>query len=800
MRSLIYLTLSCTLLSTCVFGYPHGQKNPKLSPAEIEEEISRLINDMILPEKLGQLQQLAGDWYGEVGPSDIPLVKQGLVGSILNVHGAARTNQIQRWALESRQKIPVLIGFDVIHGFRTLFPIPLGETASWDLEAVEQAAAIAAAEARSVGIHWTFAPMVDVMRDPRWGRVMEGSGEDVFLGSEMAKARVRGFQGGDYSAHDRVLACAKHFAAYGAAEAGRDYNGVDMSERRLREIYLPPFKAAVDAGVGSFMTAFNDLNGVPATGNKFLLTKVLRDEWKFDGLVVSDWDAVLELINHQYATNQSEAAMYALNAGTDMEMASRTYVTHGEQLIRSGKVSIETVNTAVRNILRIKYRMGLFDNPFIDENLESATLFKQEFLDAARNITARTFVLLKNQGNILPISKSIGKLAVIGGLAADKFETTDHWPGDVQWQDSVTMLQGIMTKLGVTDTNGQVTYAEGCDTYCRNTSVFDRAEQVARQADFVVVVVGEPREYSGEAGSMTNIGLPGYHLDLVKRIHSTGKPYAVVLVNGRPMTIEWLAENAPAILVTWRSGSMGGHAVADVLFGDVNPSGKLPMSFPRNVGQIPVHYDHKNTGRPIDKASGSLTERYRSKYIDSLNSPQYPFGYGLSYTRFAFENLQLNTTSITAEQSVQVGVSVRNTGQRDGEEVVQVYVRDVAASITRPVRQLKAFKKVKVAVGQTVRIELILKPEDLGFLDDNWQWKIEPGVFEIYVGNNSDTTMQANLTVTTAASEVIGTSTATAVPVTSSTTVNIGESSTHGAASSIQFSVPLIAIFLLLVF
>ncbi|GAV01358.1 hypothetical protein RvY_12082 [Ramazzottius varieornatus] len=482
----------------------------------------RLINDMTLAEKLGQLQQLSGTWYGEVADYDIPPIKQGLAGSILNVHGAARTNQIQRWALESRLKIPVLIAVDVIHGFRTLFPIPLDETASWDLEAVEQAAAIAAAEARSVGIHWTFAPMFDVMRDPRWSRIVEGSGEDVHLGNLMAKARIRGFQvscqdsrgqgeytlmsrfgvfqGTDYSAPDRVLACAKHFAAYGAAEAGRDYNGADMSERRLREIYLPPFKAAVDAGVGSFMTAFNDLSGVPATDNKFLLTKVLRDEWKFDGLVVYDWDAVYELINHQYATNKSEAAMHAVNAGTDMEMNSRTYVTHGAQLIQSGKVSTGTVNTAVRNIVRIKFRLELFDNSFTDETLESQTLFKEKFVAAARNITARTMVLLKNENNLLPVSTTIGKLAVIGGLAADKYETTDHWPGDVHWQNFVTMLDGIMTKLGVTSTNGQVTYAEGCDAYCSNTLTFDNAVRVARAADFVVVAVGEPREYSGEAG------------------------------------------------------------------------------------------------------------------------------------------------------------------------------------------------------------------------------------------------------------------------------------------------------------
>ncbi|GAV01281.1 hypothetical protein RvY_12018 [Ramazzottius varieornatus] len=761
----------------------------KLSPEEIETRINELVGNMTLAEKLGQLQQLDGDYVGTFQPYMIDMVRNGLLGSTINVRGANQTNTLQRYAVESRLKIPVLFGFDVIHGYRTLFPIPLGETASWDLDAVEQASAIAAAETRSVGLHWTFAPMIDITRDPRWGRVMEGQGEDVYLGNQMAKARVRGFQGDDYSRPDKVLACAKHFAGYGAAEGGRDYNTVDMSERRLRETYLPPFKAAIDAGVGSFMTAFNDLSGVPATANEFLLREILRDEWKFDGLVVSDYDAVVELTNHQLSANDSEAAMYALNAGTDMEMISRTYNTHGPQLVQSGKVSTATIDGAVRNVLRIKFRLGLFDNPFVDETLEDKIVFKKEHRDAARNITARTLVLVKNENNTLPIDKNIGKIAVIGGLAADRIETLDHWAGDAKWENSTTMLEGIMEKLGVTDTTGRVTYAEGCNAYCRTSAGFDAAVRVAEAADFVVLVVGEPREYSGEGGSKTDLDLPGYQLDLVKRIRATGKPFVAVVVNGRPMTLEELHHSAPAVLITWRSGTMGGHAIADVLFGDVNPSGKLPMSFPRNVGQIPLYYDYKNTGRPVDRETNSPDIRDKSKYLDVLNSPLYPFGFGLSYTNFVFGNLRLNATSITAEQNVTVSVDVRNLGTREGEEVVQLYIRDVAASITRPTRQLKAFRKLRIPVDQSERVDFVLMPQrDFSFLDDQWHWLVEEGQFEIYVGNSSDTNMYVNLTVTTTAHEPVEHLTTPSMdlsttPSFSSTGQTLGSSATTQPAS-----------------
>ena len=552
--------------------------------ADVERKINALLVKMTLAEKLGQLQQLDGEADGRFRPEHLELAKKGLLGSTLNVRGAQRTNELQRVAVEqSRLKIPILFGFDVIHGYRTLFPIPLGETASWDLQAAEKSAHIAAQEARSAGVHWTFAPMVDIARDPRWGRIMEGAGEDVFLGAEMAKARVRGFQGTDFSAIDRVMACAKHFAGYGAAEGGRDYNTVDMSERTLREIYLPPFKAAKDAGAGSFMTSFNTLNGVPATANPFLLRQILRSEWKFDGLVVSDYTSVKELINHGVAHNEAEAAHISLNAGTDMEMVSRSFNQHGAELVKAGKVSLKTIDDAVRNVLRVKFRLGLFENPYIDENLEKNTIKKPEFLQAAREITAKSFVLLKNERETLPINKNIKKIAVVGGLADDKPNTLDWWAGDAKAEDSITVLEGVRQKLGVST---KVRFEKGCELVCDSDKDFDKAVDAAKDSDFTILMVGETREISGEAASRSNLDLPGKQLELVKAIHKTGKPYAVVLKNGRPLTINWLAENSPAILETWHSGTMGGAAIADVLFGDANPSGKLGKGGIQNTRRI----------------------------------------------------------------------------------------------------------------------------------------------------------------------------------------------------------------------
>ena len=711
----------------------------------VERKISALISRMTLAEKLGQLQQLDGESQGNARPEHFELARKGQLGSTLNVRGAKFTNELQRAALQSRLKIPIIFGFDVIHGYRTIFPIPLGQAASWDPGMVERDAAIAAAEARSVGLHWTFAPMVDIARDPRWGRIMEGSGEDAFLGALMAAAQVRGYQGTDISRPDKIMACAKHFAGYGAAEGGRDYNTVDMSERSLRGVYLVPFKAAKDAGVGSFMTGFDDLNGVPSTANPFLLRQILRNEWHFDGLVVSDYTSVKELILHGLAANEKEAAMYGLNAGTDMEMVSRTYNQYGEELVKSGKVSIKTIDDAVRNVLRAKFRLGLFERPFVDENLEKVTLKKPEFLKAARDAAVKSFVLLKNERETLPISKNLKRISVVGVLASDKANTLDWWAGDGKAEDSVTILEGIQQKVGA---GTKVRFEKGCELICDSDKDFDKAVDAAKNSDFTIIVVGETRDISGEAASRSNIDLPGKQLDLVKAIHAAGKPYAVVLKNGRPLTINWLAENSPAILETWHSGTMGGAAVADVLFGDANPGGKLPVTFPRSVGQIPLYYNHKSTGRPLEPEN-----RYTSKYLDVPNTPLYPFGYGLSYTQFRIGDLQLSRTNISSTESIRVSVEVENTGKRSGDEVVQLYIRDVAASVTRPVRELKGFQRITLRPGEKRRVELQLTPKDLGFYNRDMKFTVEPGEFKVFVGDSSEGGLEGEFTVGTAAAE-----------------------------------------------
>ena len=719
-KLILFVVVACAACTSPIFA----QRDVSL-----ERKINVLLAKMTLAEKLGQLQQLAGDYKGNALPDQIELARNGLLGSTLNVRGAKNTSELQHAALESRLKIPVLFGFDVIHGYRTLFPIPLGQAASWDPAMVERDASIAAAEARSVGVHWTFAPMVDIARDPRWGRIMEGAGEDPFLGSLMAAANVRGFQGTDLTRQDKIMACAKHFAGYGAAEAGREYNTVDMSERTLRGVYLVPFKAARDAGVASFMTAFDDLNGVPSTANPFLLRQILRNEWKFDGLVVSDYTSVKELISHGLASNEKEAAMYALNAGTDMEMVSTTYVQNGAELVRTGKVSIRTIDDAVRNVLRAKFRLGLFEHPYVDENLEKTTLKKPEFMQAARDSAIKSFVLLKNERNTLPIGRDIRSVAVIGALAADKANTLDWWAGDAKAEDSVTILEGIQQKVG---NRSKVRFEKGCELVCDSDKDFDKAVDAAKDADFTIVVAGEIRDISGEAASRSNIDLPGRQLDLIKAIHAKGKPYVVVLKNGRPLTINWLAENSPAILETWHSGTMGGAAVADVLFGDANPSGKLPVTFPRSVGQIPLYYNHKSTGRPVEPEN-----RYTSKYMDIPNTPLYPFGYGLSYTTFRLTNLRVSSHQMPSSGQISVTVDVENTGSREGAEVVQLYIHHLFATVTQPVMELKGFQKISLNPGEKRQVEITVRAKDLGFYNASNQYVIESGKFDLMVGTSS---------------------------------------------------------------
>ena len=609
-------------------------------PKDFEKQIDALLAKMTLAEKLGQLQQLDGEANGNFRPEHLELVRQGSLGSTLNVRGAQKTNELQRVAVTaSRLKIPLIFGFDVIHGYRTVFPIPLGEAATWDPAAVERSADIAAAEARAAGVHWTFAPMVDIARDPRWGRITEGSGEDPYLGSQLARARVRGFQGTDYSAPDKVVACAKHWVAYGAAEAGRDYNTTDVSERTLREVYFPPFHAAVDAGVGTFMSAFNDLDGVPASANHFTLTEVLRGEWKFDGFVVSDYTSVEELMKHGVAANGPDAASEALNAGVDMEMVSRLYNKYGEELLREKRLSLPTIDEAVRRILRIKFRLGLFAKPYADPSRESSVIFSSANVAAAREIGARSFVLLKNDQNILPLDKSMRSIALVGPLADSKPDMLGSWTGDGKPDDAVTLLQGLKTKVP----QAKVNYAKGCDINSDNGEGFAEAVRAAKESDVVIIAVGESAAMSGEAASRSSLDLPGRQLDLVKAVQATGKPIVIVLMNGRPMTINWIAENTPVILETWFAGTQAGNAIADVLFGDVNPGGKLPVTFPRSVGQIPLYYNHKNTGRPPD-----ANNKYTSKYLDVDWKPLFPFGYGLSYTKFEITNLKLSAMRIPA--------------------------------------------------------------------------------------------------------------------------------------------------------
>ena len=696
---------------------------------DVERRINQLLARMTLEEKLGQLQQLDGHADGRYKDDQPALARAGRLGSTLNVRGVKNTNELQRIALEgSRLKIPLIFGFDVIHGYRTVFPVPLAEASSWDPAAVERAAAIAAREARSAGVHWTFAPMLDIARDARWGRIVEGAGEDPFLGAAMGRARVRGFQGDDYAAPDRVVACAKHWVAYGAAEAGRDYNTTEVSETTLREIYFPPFKAAVEAGVGTFMSAFNDLNGVPTSANPFTLTRVLRGECRFDGFVVSDYTSVEELLKHGVARDGREAAQLALNAGVEMEMVSRLYNTHGAELLRAGKVTPSRLDEAVRRILRIKFRLGLFDNPYADEAREREALLNPAHLAAAREVASRSMVLLKNERNILPFDKGVRRIALIGPLADDQANMLGSWTGDGRKEDVVTLLGALRQKLPRAD----IEHVPGCDIQCTSDKNFDPAAAAARAADAVVVVVGESAEMSGEAASRSSLDLPGRQMDLIRAIHAAGKPYAVVLVNGRPLTINWAAENSPAILEAWFAGTQAGPAIADVLFGDVNPGGKLPVTFPRATGQAPLYYNHKNTGRPPD-----ANNKYTSKFLDVPWTPLYPFGHGLSYTEFRLSNLQLGARRIARGASLKVSVELENTGRRAGDEVVQLYLRDVASSVTRPVRELKGFERVALLPGERRRVEFTLTPEHLGFYDREMRFTVEPGAFKVFVGTSS---------------------------------------------------------------
>ncbi|HRI60662.1 MAG TPA: glycoside hydrolase family 3 N-terminal domain-containing protein, partial [Saprospiraceae bacterium] len=629
---------------------------------------------------------------------------------------------------ETRLKIPLLFGFDVIHGYKTIFPIPLGEAASWDLAAIEQSARISAAEASAAGLNWTFAPMVDVSREPRWGRVMEGAGEDTWLGSRIAEARVRGFQGKKIGDTDAMLACVKHFAGYGAPMAGRDYNTVDMSERYFREFYLPPYEAAVKAGAATVMTSFNDYDGVPASGNKYLLTDILRKEWGFRGFVVTDYTSMNEMVNHGVVANDKEAGELSLNAGVDMDMQGAIYQRFLAQSVKDGKVKTADIDEAVRRVLRLKFELGLFENPykFCDENREKTVLLSKENRAAAREISRKSIVLLKNEQNVLPLNPN-QKIALIGPLADNKSELIGNWNGAGNANDCVSVLEGVRAQ-----TKSEVSFDSGCEFFVAKKAGTEAAMALAKQADVVVVVVGEQAMMSGEAASRADIALPAVQEDLVLDLVKTGKPVVVVLMNGRPLAIPKIAENATAILETWWLGTEAGNAIADVLFGAYNPSGKLPMTFPRSVGQVPVFYNEKSTGRPYDPNS-----KWTSKYIDMPNAPLYPFGFGLSYTTFSYSEPKAGKAVFKKGENLQIGVNVTNTGSRAGEEVVQLYVRDLVGSVTRPVKELKGFQKIMLNAGESRMLTFTLTEHDLSFYRRDMTFGVEPGEFEIMVGGNS---------------------------------------------------------------
>ena len=707
---------------------------------DVEAKIDDLIGRMTIEEKLGQLQQLGTDAKsGRLKDGQRELIKKGLIGSLFDVRGARLANEIQRVAVEeSPSKVPILFGFDVIHGHRTIFPIPLAEASTWDPALIGRAARVAAVEASSAGVRWAFAPMVAVARDARWGRIAESSGEDPFLGAAMARAKVRGFQGDDYGAADRVVACAKHWVAYGAAEAGREYNAAEVSERTLRTIYFPPFRAALDAGVGTFMTALNTVDGVPASADPFTIGEVLRGEWRFDGLVVADFKAVAQLVPHGLAADEADAARLALLAGVDMEEESKAFNRHGARLVVDGKVPSARIDEAARRVLRLKHRLGLFDDPYTDESREERTLLSPEHVALAREVAGRSLVLLKNDGDVLPLRKDLRSIAVLGPLADDRESPLGHWRGDGRADDVVTLRAGVEAKLGP---KVRVSYAKGCEAEGGDGGGIEEAVRLAREADAAIVAVGETSKMSGEASSRTSLKLSGRQLDLVRAVHATGTPTVVVLINGRPLAVEWVAEHVPAVLEAWFGGSQGGNAVADALFGDVNPGGKLPASFPRTAGQEPLYYNHLNTGRP------ATDFRYTSRYIDCPVTPLFPFGHGLSYTRFRLHDLRLDVPRIPTTGRVGVAVEVENVGGRPGDEVVQLYIRDLASSVVRPVKELRGFERVALNPGESRVVRFTLGPEDLGALDRRMRFVVEPGAFKVFVGASSEGGLEADLEV-----------------------------------------------------
>ncbi len=737
------------VLLLCVSFMGFSQKRNTTKAIKIKpkaEFVADLMSKMTIEEKIYQTVQFTSD--GTVtgpksGDNFITRIQQGKVGSILNATGSKETREIQRINLEnSRLKIPLLFGHDVIHGYKTIFPINLGMASSFDPKAVELAARIAATEASSAGVHWTFAPMVDIARDARWGRVSEGSGEDSFLGIQMAVANVKGFQGDDLSKTNTILACAKHFAAYGAAEAGRDYNTVDMSERVLRETYLPAFKATVDAGVKTFMMAFNEIAGVPSTGSKFLIRDILKGEWKFDGLVVSDYTGINELVAHGFATDNKNAGELALQAGLDMDMVSAAYMNYTKQSYDEGKVTLAQIDDACKRILDVKYDLGLFEDPYrySDEKREKETIYKPEFLEASLEIAKKSLVLLKNSNNILPL-KANQKIAFVGPLVSDEFNIIGSWAALGDRSGFATSVKEGVTNYLKNVSN--VTFDQGVEIQSTKRDWMQKALDNAKNADVIVAVMGERENMTGEAASQINIDLPGLQKEFLAELKKLGKPIVLVLFNGRPLTLTWENENMDTILEAWWPGTRGGDAIAQTLFGANNPNGKLPMSFPRKVGQLPLYYNHKNTGRPY-LGPTDPEQKYKSQYTDVGNSPLYPFGFGLSYTTFEYSNFKLSSNKIKFGEKLKISVEVKNTGNYEGQEVVQLYVRDLVGSVTRPVKELKGFEKINLKKGETKTVSFEISSEDLKFYTIEMKNEAEAGSFEVFVGGNSDTDRKAN--------------------------------------------------------
>lgn len=744
------MTGAFLIMSLMACSQQKNSQNSNIDSA-IESKVENLLSKMTLEEKLGQMNQLSPWNFDELADR----IRKGEVGSILNVVNPEEVNKIQKIAVEeSRLGIPILVSRDVIHGYKTIFPIPLGQAATFNPQIVEDGARVAAIEASSDGIRWTFSPMIDVSRDPRWGRIAESCGEDSYLNAVMGAAMIKGYQGDSLNDPTSMAACAKHFVAYGAAEGGKDYNSTFIPERVLRNVYLPPFKAAVDVGCATFMTSFNDNDGVPSTANKFVLKDVLRDEWKYDGMVVTDWASALEMVNHGFCADGKDAAEKSVNAGVDMEMVSETFINNLKQSLAEKKVSMETIDNAVRNILRLKFRLGLFDNPYIVT--PQSVKYAEEHLQKAKTAAEQSLILLKNDNNTLPVTDKIKTIAVVGPMADAPYEQMGTWVFDGEKDHTRTPLNAIKEMYG---DKVNVIFEKGLE-YSRDkkTGGISKAVGAARRADMVIVFVGEEAILSGEAHSLANLDLQGAQSELINSLAATGKPLVTVVMAGRQLTIANEVEASDAVIYSFHPGTMGGPAIADVLFGKVNPSGKTPVTFPRMTGQCPIYYAHNNTGRPsnptemlideIPVEAGQTSVGCRSFYLDAGTSPLFPFGYGLSYTTFEYSDLKLSSASLSANDNLSVTFTLKNTGKYDGTEVVQLYVQDKVGSVTRPVKELKSFQRVDLKSGESKQVSFTVPVSDLAFWGYDMKYEVEPGDFKLWVGTNSAEGLSADFTVT----------------------------------------------------